>query len=76
MRLRCATNHSEKERKMKRFMNVLLALSTAVILSFVFTGCNEPAEQPAKTEQPTPEHPTKTEQPAGTDMPAKGEHPQ
>ena len=60
---------------MKRFMNVLLALSTAVIISVVFTGCNERAEKPAKTDPPTAEHPTKTEQPAGTDMPAKGEHP-
>lgn len=60
---------------MKRFMNVLLALSTAVIISFVFTGCNEQAEKPAKTDPPSAEHPTKTEQPAGTEMPAKGEHP-
>lgn len=59
---------------MKRFMNVLLALSTAVIISFVFTGCNEQAEKPAETEPPSAELPAKTEQPAGADIPAKGEH--
>ncbi len=42
---------------MKRFMNVLFALSAAVIISLVFTGCKEQAEQPAKTEQPSAEHP-------------------
>ena len=59
---------------MKRFMNVLLALSTAVIISFVFTGCSEQAEKPAKADPPSAEHPTKAEQPAGADIPAKGEH--
>ena len=59
---------------MKRFMNVLFALSAAVIISLVFTGCKEQAEQPAKTEQPSAEHPKQAEQPAKTEHPS-GEHP-
>jgi hypothetical protein len=42
---------------MKRFMNVLFALSAAVIISLVFTGCGEKVEQPAKTEHSAVEHP-------------------
>jgi hypothetical protein len=38
-------------------MNAFFALTTAAILSFVFAGCTQQAEQPAKTEQPSGEHP-------------------
>ena len=60
---------------MKRFMNVLFALSAAVIISLVFTGCKEQAEQPAKTEQPSAEHPKQAEQPATKTEHPSGEHP-
>ncbi len=60
---------------MKRFMNVLFALSAAVIISVVFTGCGEKVEQPAKTEPPSLEQPKQAEQPAKTEHPAKTEQP-
>ena len=59
---------------MKRFMNAFFALTTAAILSFVFSGCTQQAEQPAKTAPPSVEQPEQTEQPAKTEHPT-GEHP-
>ena len=58
---------------MKRFLNVLFALSAAVTISLV--GCAEKAEQPAQTAPPAVEQPEQPEQPAKTEQPS-GEHPQ
>jgi hypothetical protein len=61
--------NTEKESKMKGFMSVLVALSAAVILSLVLTGCSrEQIEQPAKTD------PSSVEQPKHAEDPAKTEH--
>lgn len=60
---------------MKKFMNVILALSAVAIISFVFTGCGEQVEQPVKTETPSVEQPNQAEQPAKTETPAETEHP-
>jgi hypothetical protein len=60
---------------MKRFMNVLFALSAPVIISLVLTVCTEQAEQPAKTEPPSVEPPKQVEQPAKTEHPSETEHP-
>ena len=59
---------------MKRFMNAFFALTTAAILSFVFSGCTQQAEQPAKTAPSSVEQPEQAEQPAKTEHPAV-EHP-
>ncbi len=59
---------------MKRFMNAFFALTTAAILSFVFAGCTQQAEQPAKTAPPPVEQPEQAEQPAKTEQ-TSGEHP-
>jgi hypothetical protein len=55
-------------------MNAFFALTTAAILSFVFAGCTQQAEQPAKTAPPSVEQPEQAEQPAKTEPPS-GEHP-
>ena len=59
---------------MKRFMNAFFTLTAAAIISFVFAGCTQQAEQPAKTEIPSVETPEQPEQPAKTEQPS-GEHP-
>jgi len=59
---------------MKRFMNAFFALTTAAIISFVFAGCTQQAEQPAKTEIPSVETPEQPEQPDEPEHPT-GEHP-
>ena len=57
---------------MKRFLNVLFALSAAVTISLV--GCAEQAEQPAQKAPPAVEQPEQPEQPVKTENPS-GEHP-
>jgi outer membrane biogenesis lipoprotein LolB len=70
---------------MKKFMNAFFALTTAAIISFVFAGCTQQAEQPAKTapssveqaeqaEQPAKTAPSSVEQAEQAEQPAKTEH--
>ena len=62
---------------MKRFINAFFVLTAAAILSFVFAGCTQQAEQPEEITPPSveqAEHPAETEQPAKTEHPS-GEHP-
>ena len=60
---------------MKRFMNAFFALTTAAILSFVFAGCTQQAEQPAAPTPPPVEQPEQAEQPAEPEHPS-GEQPE
>jgi hypothetical protein len=60
---------------MQRFINAFFALTTAAILSFVFSGCTQQAEQPAAPTPPSVEQLDQAEQPAKTEHPAEPEHP-
>ena len=59
---------------MRRFINAFFALTTAAILSFVFAGCTQQAEQPAAPTPPPVEQLEQAEHPAETEHPA-AEHP-